>query len=239
MTTEATDKGRALRRRLVGGALALSAVLIALWTLPLAEWLDAARVWIAAHPVPGRALFVLALALATVLMVPGSFLAMSAGYLFGLWPGVALASIGTTLGALAACLAGRTLARPLVADAMAGNPRLGALDSALERRGFLVVVLTRLSLLLPYNLLNYAYGLTAIRLRTYVPATLLGMLPALTLYGYLGTLADDVQDVVAGDPAQGVSGMAVTGIGLVALVLAVYVVHRTATAELKKHMKKD
>ncbi len=224
------------RRRLVLAAAFLGVVLVAVWTLPLTQWLDAATHWIDVHPATGRTAFVAAYILGTVLMVPGSVLAMSGGYLFGLAGGLPLVSLGTAFGALFACAAGRGVARDFVAEATATNPRFAALDRALAKRGFLVIVLTRLSLLLPYNLLNYAYGLTRIRYRTYFIATWLGMLPANALYAYLGSIAHDVEAIVSGDVESGRAGQIAFVAGLAALLLVSWIIHRTATRELRKQM---
>jgi uncharacterized membrane protein YdjX (TVP38/TMEM64 family) len=144
-----------------------------------------------------------------------------------------------TAGATLACLAGRSIARPAVAQAVDGNQTFMALNSALEKRGFLVVALTRLSLLIPFNVLNYAYGVSSVRLSKYVPATALGMLPAIGLFVYIGSIASDAQSLLASNATGGATGKIVLVVGLLALILASWVIHRTATAELKKHMASD
>lgn len=227
------------RGRLIAGGLFLTAMIIAVWTLPMDEWLDAASVWISAHPVWGRCLFLLAFVLGTALMVPGSVLTMSGGYLFGVTGGVPIVSAGTALGGTLAYLVGRTVARDWVREKVAGDRRIAALDKAIAHRGFVVVALTRLSLVLPFNLLNYAYGLTRVRLLPYFLATWIGMLPAVTLYVYLGSIAKNVDQLVSGDLEAGVAGKVLFGIGLVAIAAATFVIHRTATRALRSEIGED
>lgn len=222
--------------RLIAGGLLLLAVVIAVWTLPLAEWLDAASGWIGANPWLGRAVFVGGFALGSVMMVPGSVLTMSGGYLFGLLGGVPLVSLGVVLGAAGAYLVARYLARDWVAAQVAGNERLAALDHALAERSFLVVVLTRLSLLIPFNLLNYAYGISRVRPLPYIFATWLGMIPAVTLYVYLGSVAKNVDQLVSGETDTGLAGEVLFFVGLAAIVVATIVIHRTATRALKDRL---
>ena len=123
-----------------------------------------------------------------------------------------------------------------MAQYTANNRQFQALDSALQERGFLVVTLTRLSLLIPFNVLNYAYGVTKIGLPSYIAATGLGMIPAVILFAYLGSLAGDVDSLLQSDAGSGPTGKVIIIIGVLALVLATYVIHRTATRELKKQM---
>ena len=102
---------------------------------------------------------------------------------------------------------------------------------------FLVIVLTRMSLIIPYNVLNYAYGLTRVPLGIYAVATAIGMLPAAALYSYLGSVADDVAAIMAGETEMGAGGKALMIGGVVLLVIAVVIVQRAAAKELEKHLE--
>src|SRR5229473_2340136 len=88
----------------------------------------------------------------------------------------ALVSIAATLGATAAFVVGRYFARDWIARKLEGNAKFKAIDEAVGREGWKIVLLTRLSPVFPFNLLNYAYGLTRVRLRDYVFASWAGMI---------------------------------------------------------------
>ena len=146
------------------------------WLLPWKPWLGAALRWAAAHREPSALAFVALYVLASVCLVPGLILTLAGGAIFGLARGVVLVSAGSLLGASAAFFIGRTLAREWTQQRIAAWPRFRALDGALGERGLWIVLLTRLSPLFPFNLLNYAYGVTAVRPRDYIAGSWLGML---------------------------------------------------------------
>ena len=84
-------------------------------------------------------------------------------------------------------------------------PQAAAIDRAIEKNGFKAVVLLRLQPVLPFNILNYALGLTSIRLRDYMLASWIGMFPATVLYVYLGSIMNDISDLLRGRPNSGVT----------------------------------
>ena len=131
-------------------------------------------------------IFVAAYVSAVVLMVPGSALTLAAGYLFGAILGTILVSLGSTLGAALAFAIARSIGRERVRLRFGRDPRLSALDRAVADRGVWVVFLLRLSPLVPFNLLNYALGLTGIGFWRYVAASWVGMLPGTVLYVMIG-----------------------------------------------------
>jgi uncharacterized membrane protein YdjX (TVP38/TMEM64 family) len=137
----------------------------------------------------GPVLFVVLYVAATVLFLPGSILTLGAGVVFGLARGAIIVSISATLGATAAFLVGRYVARDWVAGKIEGNPRFKAIDEAVAREGWKIVGLTRLSPVFPFNLLNYAFGLTRVSLSHYVIASWIGMMPGTVMYVYLGSVA--------------------------------------------------
>src|SRR5579862_7550647 len=150
-----------------------------------AATLDRIRDLGAIAPVVFIALYIIG----AVLFIPGSILTIGAGVVFGLVRGAILVSIGATIGAIAAFLIGRYFAREWVRGQLEGNPRFAAIDKAVGREGWKIVLLTRLSPVFPFNLLNYAFGLTRVRLRDYVLASWTGTLPGTILYVYVGSLA--------------------------------------------------
>lgn len=227
---------RSLGGRALALALCLAALAAALWTLPVRDLLAATLDWVRLHPLAGPALYVLVVIVGSVLLVPGSVLVMAGGFLFGVLQGWLLVSVAVVLGATAALLVGRGLGRDWAARRLQDRPRLRALDAAVRSRGLLVVTLTRMSMLLPYNLLNYAYGLSSVGLRDYMLGTWLGMLPVLLLYVYLGSLVRNIDQLLRGDAESGPVSQALLVLGLVAALAVVVVVHRTATRLLTERM---
>jgi uncharacterized membrane protein YdjX (TVP38/TMEM64 family) len=156
----------------------------------------------------------------TVLLIPGSLLTLIAGGVFGLWKGLVVVIIGANIGALGSFLLARTFLRERVSNWAAGNPRFASLDRAIAREGFKVVLLSRLSPVFPFTLLNYFLGLTNVGVSSYVLANLIGMLPGSFLYVYLGATA---RQALAGG-----SNLIFTLIGLGATIALVMVVTRAA-----------
>lgn len=217
-------------------SLAFIGLVYSLSLLPFANWVAAAVGWAQAHPAAGSAAYVLAVVAGTVLFVPGSVSMMIGGFLFGPVPGFVLAAIGIPAGAQAAFLVGRRGARHWVERRVAGSLRLAAIEKGLREEAFAIVVLTRLSLVIPFNLLNYAYGITSLRSGTHLAATTLGMLPAVALYVYLGTLARDVGQILSGDATPTELGPWLVAAGITVIVVLTWAIHRAASRALERHL---
>ena len=226
-----------MKRRTLTLLLALVTVVIAFWFLPAREWLIELTAWAQAHPRIAWAGFILTYVLAAVLMVPGSILTLAAGVLFGVGLGVALVSLASTLGACCAFLVGRFLARDWVESRLEAMPRFRALDRAVARRGWLIVLLARLSLLIPYNLLNYALGLTKVRFGAYLLSTFAGMLPAIILYVYLGSVAGSLASLDQAGAPMIPQSLFIAGL-IVTAVLIVVIARLTARA-LRNELDRD
>ena len=139
----------------------------------------------------GPVAFMVTYNLATVLFIPGSVLTLGGGVIFGLWWGSVYVFVAASLGATFAFLIGRYLSRDRVVKYMETHPKFKALDRAVSQEGFKIVFLTRLCPLFPFNLLNYALGITQVSLKDYVLGSF-GMIPATILYVYSGSLVGDV-----------------------------------------------
>ena len=189
-TLLSVSRGRS-RGALVLWALAIVAALLAARYFDAPALLRTALEAIARLGAWGPVLFVLLYVAATVLFLPGSILTLGAGVVFGLARGAVIVSISATLGATAAFLVGRYLARDWVAGKIEGHPKFKAIDEAVAREGWKIVGLTRLSPVFPFNLLNYAFGLTRVSLSHYVIASWIGMMPGTVMYVYLGSVAGD------------------------------------------------
>ncbi len=220
-------------------ALAISAVVALVAAgrfLDLPRLLTVALGWVAAQGAAGIAAYVALYVLATVLFLPGSVLTLGAGAVYGLLYGFPIVSVASILGATAAFLVGRHLARDMVARRVAGNPKFAAIDEAVGREGWKIVGLTRLSPVFPFNLLNYAFGLTRVSLAHYVAASWVGMIPGTIMYVYLGSLAGDLATLGARQGGRTPAQWALYAVGLVATVVVTFYVTRIARAALAKRV---
>ncbi len=198
------------------------------------EHLPGAAAWLQERGLAGALLVAAVYAVATVLMVPGSAITLGVGLVYGPWWGMLLVSPASVLGATLAFLLGRGLLRRRLEERLAGNRRFAALDRAIAARGPSILLLARLSPVLPFVLLNYAFGLTRIQLRHYVLASWLGMLPGTFLYVYLGSTLGDVAALAEGAPAAGTVGSVFRWAGLAATVAVTVLVTRTARRALRE-----
>jgi uncharacterized membrane protein YdjX (TVP38/TMEM64 family) len=224
------------RRKLVlAGLCALAlVVLLVLLGADLARYASRFAAWVGELGAWGPAVFVLGYALATVAFVPGSLLTLAAGALFGIVPGALYVLAGATLGSAAAFLIARHLARAWVERRTATDPRFAAVDRAIGEEGRKIVLLLRLSPVFPYNLLNYALGLTRVRFRDYLVASL-GMLPGILLYVYSGRVIGDLALLAAGaEVPRGAGYYVVLGVGLAATVLVTVLITRRARRALRE-----
>lgn len=195
-----------------------------------AAWVESLGVW-------GPVVFVLGYAVATVAFIPGSLLTLAAGAIFGLAKGTVFTLLGATLGASAAFLIARYLARGAIERKIAGNARFAAIDRAVGREGFKIVALLRLSPVFPFNLLNYSLGLTKVRFLHYLAASA-AMLPGTLLYVYYGKAAGSLAALAGGVKAERGPGYWITlGIGLLATVIVTTYVTRLAGKALRQEIE--
>ncbi|OZH54688.1 membrane protein [Hydrocoleum sp. CS-953] len=188
------------------------------------NWIDTLGPW-------GPITFIIIYILATVLFLPGSLLTLGAGVLFGPLFGSVYVSIGSTIGATCAFLVGRYLARGWVSKQIEGNEQFQAIDKAVADEGWKIVGLTRLSPIFPFNLLNYAFGLTQVSLRDYCLASWIGMMPGTVMYVYLGSLAGSLATLGTETGSRTTGEWVLYGVGLVATVaVTIYVTKIAKTA---------
>jgi uncharacterized membrane protein YdjX (TVP38/TMEM64 family) len=160
----------------------LAAILVAARVFGLGDRLVELRAWILGLGPLGAVVFVLIYGVATTVALPASVLTVAAGAMFGSVLGVALVSVGSTLGAAGAFALARWFARDAVSRWLAGNEKFRKLDALTERHGAIVVAITRLVPIFPFNLLNYGFGLTRVPFWTYLFWSWLCMLPGTVLY---------------------------------------------------------
>ena len=157
--------------------------------------------WVEHHPIRGAVLVSFVYAIATVLFVPGSILTLGAGYALGHAisgpTGVIVAAvavfIGASIGSVCSFLLGRYLFRDCVMNLTSNYPIFHAVDGALQHNGLKIMVLLRLSPLIPYNALDYMSGITAISLRDYAVA-LVALLPGSFMLSFIGASASSLAD---------------------------------------------
>jgi uncharacterized membrane protein YdjX (TVP38/TMEM64 family) len=223
----ATSRATALRLVLVLGGIAAAVLLgraVGGYVPEFARWVASLGAW-------GPIAFIAGYIIACVAFIPGLVLTLAAGAIFG-WIGVAYVFAGAVLGATAAFLIARYVARRAVERRLEGNPRFAAIDRAIAREGRKIVTLLRLSPAFPFNLLNYALGLTSVSLPDYLLA-MIGILPGTLLYVYAGKVLGDVAALAGGAAApKGPAYYAVLGLGLAATIAGTAVVTRTARRAL-------
>lgn len=218
--------------RLILLIVAAVALLVLARALDAGAWLAAALTWIHGLGPVAPLVFLLIYIVACVLLLPGSVLTLGAGAVFGVAYGFVIVWISATLGATAAFLVGRYLVRDWVTRKIAANPKLQALDTTVTREGWKIVALMRLSPVIPFNLLNYAFGATRVSLRDYVFASAVGMLPGTAMYTYLGSLAGEL----AGGTARARTPLewSFYALGLLATVAVTVYLTRVARASLAR-----
>lgn len=175
----------------IGIAVIVAALIASTRFINFQDLLTNALEWINNLGAAAAIVFIVIYMVATVLFFPASLLTLGAGVVFGVFLGSLYVFIAASIGASLAFLVGRYIARGWVEKQIEGNPRFKAIDQAVAEEGVKIVLLTRLSPIFPFNLLNYAYGLTKVTFRDYVVGTL-GILPGTIMFVYVGSLAKNL-----------------------------------------------
>lgn len=160
----------------------LAALVLIMRSLGIGHLLANLRSWIQGLGFWGPFVFSAIFAVSAIVVIPGSALSIMAGALFGSFLGVVVVSVGSTLGAGLAFLVARYVARNTVEKWLQNNEKFKKLDDLVAKQGPVIVAITRLVPLFPYNLLNYGFGLTKIKFSTYLFWSWLCMLPGTVLY---------------------------------------------------------
>jgi uncharacterized membrane protein YdjX (TVP38/TMEM64 family) len=174
--------------------------------------------------------------LATILLIPGSLLTLGGGFIFGVVWGSIYVLIAATLGATFAFLIGRYLSRNWVLQQLDKYPKFKAIEGAVSKEGLKVVLLTRLSPVFPFNLLNYAFGVTGVSLKDYVLGSI-GMIPGTILYVYIGSLVGDLALVgTSAQPDDPLLKWTIRSIGLIATAAVTVYITRIAKQALDEEI---
>ena len=199
----------------------------------LQELLRNALQWIDNLGAIAPIVFILIYIIATVAFLPGSILTLGAGVVFGIFEGSIYVFVGATIGATLAFLVGRYLARGWISKKIAGNQKFSAIDRAVGNEGLKIVLLTRLSPVFPFNLLNYGLGITGVSLKDYVLGSV-GMIPGTIMYVYIGSLAGSIATIGGETQADAnpVAQWAIRIIGFIATVAVTLYVTKIARKAL-------
>lgn len=218
-------------------ACAVGLVVALSWLLPVRQWTVGLAERLRGAGATGVLIFIAVYVGAEVALVPGSLLTMAAGFAYGPIGGLLVASPASVLAATVAFLLGRTVLRNWIQRKIAASPKARALDRAIGKNSFKLILLLRLSPAIPFNVLNYALGLSDANLGRYVVASIVGMLPGTWLYVYLGSLATTAAGLTDASRGGGPQRLALTVAGLVATVLVVVLVTRSARRLLEEELR--
>lgn len=214
------------------------ALIKVLLLLPVRDWFLKALEWTQGLGTWGPVFAVVFYGVACVLFLPGSVLTLGAGFIFKVVVGTITVSVASTLGACAAFWVGRTVARNWISQKIASNEKFAAIDDVVGQQGFKIVLLTRLSPVIPFNLLNYAFGLTKVSFPKYALASWIGMLPGTLMYVYFGAGLRSLADAAAGNVETGTAGRIFFWFGMAATVVVTVFVTRIARNALKQAVPK-
>ena len=236
MSDDKTGNSKGAIGRLIALLVSVIALFLAMRFLPVQQWLKSFNDWVGQMGVAGVFIFIGVYALATVLLAPGSILTIGAGFAFGLWKGFLAVSAGATLGASLAFLIGRFIARDKVEAIARRNETFREIDNAIGEEGAKLIFLLRLSPVIPFNLSNYFYGLTAVRFWPYALASWIGMMPGAFLYVYIGTAGRAAVLAAAGGEAikRGWPYWTFLSVGLAATIAITFWVTKIARSSLRK-----
>lgn len=216
---------RLLKLILIGCLVA--SLIVAAKYFDLQGYLQTWLLWVKSLGVWGPIAYIVIYNIATLLFIPGSLLTLKGGCLFGLGWGSVYVLIAATFGATVAFLVGRYLSRDWVCQQIGKNPKFQAIDKAVAKAGFKIVLLTRLSPIFPFNLLNYAFGVTQVSLKDYILGSI-GMIPGTVMYVYMGSLVNNLAmshpSTQPTTPETQLLQWGLQGVGLIATVaLTVYI----------------
>mgnify|MGYP006279168199 CR=1 FL=1 len=142
--------------------------------------------WITGLGALGPVIYIGLYVAACVFFLPGSALAIVSGLAFGPWMGAVWASTGATIGATVAFIVARYVARDMVEGWISKNKKLKKIDDGVEKQGWRMLMFTRLVPVFPFNVQNYVYGLTNIKLGVYILVSWICMVPGAIAFSFMG-----------------------------------------------------
>ncbi|MGI9242428.1 MAG: TVP38/TMEM64 family protein [Verrucomicrobiales bacterium] len=203
-----STRGRAWVPGTLGLLLVVFLVFFLRSKLPVEQWLGPVRDWIDQFGASGSIVLCLGIVLGTSLGLPGSISAIVAGLALGMAEGMLVAWIGISAGSSLCFLLSRWIFGQHVNQFVSARPRLTAIRGAVQRRGWTVLLMLRLTPLVPLVVTNYLAGVSGVRMIHAALATAIGILPATMVYVGLGAAG-------ASEPR---SSAILIGLGMVAMV---------------------
>jgi uncharacterized membrane protein YdjX (TVP38/TMEM64 family) len=202
----------------------------------LQEFLQNTLQWINSLGAVGGIVFIGIYIIATLAFLPASILTLGAGIIFSITWGSLYVFIGSTLGATAAFLVGRYLAKGWVKEKISSYKKFATIDQAVSKKGLKIVLLMRLSPLFPFNLLNYALGVTSVSFSDYFLGSA-GMIPGIIMYVYLGSLVGNIALIGSkNQPNNLLLHLVIQIIGLIATIAVTVYVTKIAKKALEEEV---
>src|SRR6184192_2160614 len=218
------------------GALVLAiALAIALSRfVPVANFIETLQQRVMSWGAWGAICYPLLFALCNILLLPGGVLAVGGGFFFGLWRGFFIVFVGNVVATGVSFALSRWVATRWFRRKFSRDTALRALEPAVKREGWKIILLSQLHPLFPTSLLNYLYGLTRIRFRTCMLWVAIGQAPGLFLYAYIGTLGQLGLNLVRGTSHPRAAEYVVWGGGLVLSIVVLLGLGRIALRVMQK-----
>src|SRR5947209_15706537 len=183
------------------GALVIAIVVAIVLSrfVPIVSFIEASQQHVMSWGAWGAVCYPLLFAACNILLLPGGILAVGGGFFFGLWWGFFIVLVGNLVATAISFALSRWIARRWFQQKLSRNPTLRALEPAVERESWKIILLSQLHPLFPTSLLNYFYGLTRIRFSSYMFWASIGRMPGLFLYVYVGTLGQLAVRIMRGE----------------------------------------
>jgi uncharacterized membrane protein YdjX (TVP38/TMEM64 family) len=224
--------------KMIAAVLFIIAAIVLFRVFDLSARLTEMLIWIKELGWIDMAVYFFLYIAACVFVVPGSVLSLGAGLIYGVVQGSLIVSVSSTVGASAAFLLGRYLARGWVEKKIEDSPSFMEIDSSIKKKGWKIVMLLRLSPVFPFNTLNYVLGLTGVRFIDYVLASWIGMIPGTVMYVYIGSAAGSLAAISSGlERQRTLAEWIIYAIGLIAAVAVTVIITKTAKRALAIKIK--
>jgi uncharacterized membrane protein YdjX (TVP38/TMEM64 family) len=203
------------------------------------EWMTRGLDWVGQSGWLGWLGFIVIYTLTCVFFLPGSVLTVGAGAIYGFWGGALLVSISNLVGAVVNFLTSRYLLRGWLNRKFAHNKKFHILDQAIATEGWRIILLSRISPVVPHSIVSYACGLTKLSLAKFSLASWIGFVPISAAYSYAGAFLGKFARARAGLPhgAESWETWTFYGAGLVVTVIVTIWSTRIASRALKAHVQ--